>query len=95
MLTDTNATRAFLAHLLDGRPVERVVLCCERLTGRRLLRRWGGDDVVIFAMTADAVRYAFRNVGAGSDVPDGPAAIALVPRQSGGGGDPPDPPVHA
>lgn len=62
LLTDTVATRAFLAHLLDGAALEQVVLCCNRLTGRKLLRRWGGDDVAIFASTADALRYADAHV---------------------------------
>ncbi len=59
LLTDTNATRAFLAHLLDAPFAAPMALCCDRLTGRRLLRRWGGDDVAIFASTADAARHAY------------------------------------
>lgn len=58
-LADANATRAFLAHLLDAPLPARVALCCERLSGRRLLRRWGGDDLPIFVTAADAVRYAY------------------------------------
>ncbi|HEV2070254.1 MAG TPA: hypothetical protein VGR26_10705, partial [Acidimicrobiales bacterium] len=62
LLSDVNATRAFLAHLVDGDTGERLVLSCNRLSGRRLLRRWGGDDITIFADTSQAVLWAYRNV---------------------------------
>ncbi len=59
LLSNVSATRAFLAHLVDGDAGERLVLCCNRLTGRKLLRRWGGDDVAIFADASEAVVYAY------------------------------------
>lgn len=61
LLADVNATRAFIAHLLDGAAGKTVVLSCRRLTGRKLLRLWGGDDIAIFAQTAEAVAYAHRS----------------------------------
>lgn len=69
LLSDVNATRAFLAHLVDGDAGERLVLSCKRLTGRKLLRLWGGDDLVIFADTSQAVVAAYAErvcVSAGS-----------------------------
>lgn len=56
LLTDVNAVRAFLAHLFDGRPDGGVVLVCPRMTGRRILRRWGGNDVPILARVDDGIR---------------------------------------
>ena len=60
LLANVNATRAFLAHLVDGAVGKSLVLSCQRLTGRKLLRLWGGDDLGIFAQTSEAVAYAYR-----------------------------------
>lgn len=61
LLANVNATRAFIAHLLDGATGKTLVLSCRRLTGRKLLRLWGGDDIGIFAQTSEAVAYAHRS----------------------------------
>lgn len=68
LLTNVNATRAFLAHLLDGDAAERLVLSCTRLSGRKLLRLWGGDDVGIFSDTSQAVAYAYSASSDGDSV---------------------------
>lgn len=61
LLANVNATRAFLAHLVDGAGGKSLVLSCQRLTGRKLLRLWGGDDIGLFAKTSEAVAYAHRS----------------------------------
>lgn len=55
LLTDGKAVRGFLTRLVGGRPNGGVVLVCRRMTGRRLLRRWGGNVVPIVARVDDGV----------------------------------------
>lgn len=57
LLTDANALRGFLAQLHDGSPNRRIALVCRRLSGRRLLRRWFGDEVPIVATVDDAADF--------------------------------------
>jgi hypothetical protein len=54
VLSKASVIRGFLADLLDRSPVDHVAFVCERLTGRRILRRWGGDDLVIARTLSDA-----------------------------------------
>ncbi len=75
LLSDVNATRAFLAHLVDGDAGERLVLSCNRLSGRKLLRLWGGDDITIFADTSQAVLSAYPSVDQRGSLKQAPGAI--------------------
>ena len=72
LLANVNASRAFVAHLYNGDAAHRLVLSCTRLTGRKLLRLWGGDDVSIFGDTSQAVVYAYS----GSNDDDSVAPVA-------------------
>lgn len=85
LLADVNATRAFLAHLVDGAVGETPVLSCQRLSGRKLLRLWGGDEIGIFAQTSEAVAYAHRSSSGSSDSSEvgvlAPAADAVAAGQ--------------
>jgi hypothetical protein len=53
-LSDVKAVRAFLTHLAEGPHGAKVVFACQRLTGRRLLRRYGGDQLGIYPSATDA-----------------------------------------
>lgn len=56
MMTRTSTMRGFLARLLANGHEERLVLKCGRLTGRKVLRRWTSDDLLIVADLSDPVR---------------------------------------
>jgi hypothetical protein len=43
LLTDLGAVRALLGGLLDLPSADRLVVSCRRLSGRRILRRIGGE----------------------------------------------------
>jgi len=46
-MIDLSGVQAFLAELYDEVEADDVTLVCARLTGRRILRRYGGDDARI------------------------------------------------
>jgi hypothetical protein len=58
VLTDLPAVRGFLAKLIATTPESSVVLCCRRLSGRRILRRCGGPRIAIAASHSDALAAA-------------------------------------
>lgn len=55
ILNNVNAVHAFVARLLAGTTPRQVLVCCGRLNGRRILRRWGGDSLPLFSSTRDAL----------------------------------------
>lgn len=62
LLTDIRAVRGFLARLFDILPAERLSFHCSRHSGRRILRRCGGDDLKVFA-TMEGCAAAARGCG--------------------------------
>lgn len=55
VLSKASTLRRFLGRLLHEVPVEQVAFSCSRLTGRRILRRWGGDDLQVVAAVTEAM----------------------------------------
>jgi hypothetical protein len=54
VLSDVKEVRAFLDHLAEGSDGAKVVFACQRLSGRRLLRRYGGDRLRVYPSATDA-----------------------------------------
>jgi hypothetical protein len=52
-LVDVAAVRAFVTRLLEGSALGHVVFSCGRVSGRRILRRWSGDELPVFSSAAD------------------------------------------
>jgi hypothetical protein len=55
LVTDGEGVRAFLAALADGMVSDRLAFVCQRLSCRRLLRRFGGSALRISATAREAV----------------------------------------
>jgi hypothetical protein len=63
-LVDVAAVRAFVARLLEGSALGRVVFACGRVSGRRILRHWSGDELPVFSSAADgAAACRARHLG--------------------------------
>jgi hypothetical protein len=74
-LAELAALRCFLATLRGAAPDATVVLCCSRISGRRILRRWGGPWLLLAADQADAVALATA-APTSAPVPDREPALA-------------------
>ena len=80
MLSNVNVLRGFLVHLFDSTRAERIVFSCGRRIGRRMLRRWGGDELQVFD-TLDASIAAANSVTAAA--PYAPAVAGGVRSATG------------
>lgn len=55
-LTSPAAIRALVAHLSAWADTATLRIVCSRLSARRLLRKWGGHDLPVYATPAAALR---------------------------------------